>query len=143
MEHKIGISKAARMLGIKRSELNERLAAAGIDTFEGEVDYKKVQCIAPTLNFSDPVTERIKHIRQNPTKKFDGSETTSSKEVLMDEINQLTAALRVETQTALQYRKIIEDVAEKLGEMQMSEDPEEKEIAFEMCNWLRERIIED
>jgi CDP-4-dehydro-6-deoxyglucose reductase, E3 len=143
VDQKIGISKAARLLGINRSELNERLAAAGIETFEGEVDYKKVQCIAPTLNFGDPITDRIKHIRQNPAKRIDGHETMASKQDLMDEITKLSSALRVEVQTALQYRNIIEDVADRLGEMQRSSDPEEKEIAFEMCNWLRERIIED
>ena len=143
MEQKIGISKAARLLGIKRSELNERLAAAGIDSFEGDVDYEKVQCIAPTLNFGDPVAERIKHIRQNPTKRVNGHETTASKQDLIDEVNRLSSALRVETMTALQFRQIIEDVAEKLGAMQMSVDPEEKELAFELCSWLRKRIIEE
>lgn len=143
MEQKIGISKAARLLGINRAELNERLAAAGIETFEGSVDYKKVKCIAPTLNFDDPIAERIKHIRQNPAKRIDGHETTASKQDLLDEIGRLQSALQVEAQTALNYRHIIEDVAEKLGDMQLSTDPEEKEIAFEMCNWLRGRIVEE
>lgn len=143
MEQKIGISKAARLLGISRSELNERLSAAGIETFEGDVDYKKVQCIAPTLNFGDPITERIKRIRENPTRRVNGHETKASKQDLMDEIGRLQSALRVEAQTALHYRQIIEDVAARLGEMQRSADPEEKDIGFEMCNWLRGRIVED
>lgn len=143
MEKKIGISKAARLLGVKRSDLNQRLLAAGIPTFEGQVDYKKVQCIAPTLNFGDPITERINHIRQNPAKRAKGHETVASKQELLDEIGRLTSDLRVEAMTASEYRQIIEDVAEKLGEMQMSGSEPAREVAFELCNWLRERILED
>lgn len=143
MGQKIGISKAARLLGIKRAELNDRLSAAGIETFEGEVDYKKVQCIAPTLNFGDPITERIKHIRQNPAKRVKGHETAASKQDLLDEITRLSSDLRVEAMTAKQYRQIIEDVADKLGQMQVSGTESERELAFGFCNWLRERIIED
>jgi len=140
---KIGISKAARLLGIKRVELNDRLSAAGIETFEGEVDYKKVQCIAPTLNFGDPIAERIKHIRQNPAKKVKSHETPASKQDLLDEITRLSSDLRVEAMTARQYRQIIEDVADKLGQMQVSGTEVERDLAFQFCNWLRERIIED
>jgi CDP-4-dehydro-6-deoxyglucose reductase len=143
LAQKIGISKAARLLGIKRVELNERLSAAGIETFEGQVDYKKVKCIAPTLNFGDPFTERVKHIRQNPAKRVKGHETVVTKQDLLDEITRLSSDLRVEAMTALQYRNIIEDVAEKLGKMQVSGTVEERELAFSFCNWLRERIIED
>ena len=143
MEQKIGILKAARLLGIKRTELTERLSAAGIESFEGEADYEKGQCIAPTLNFGDPITNRIKHIRQNPTKRVDSHETGATKKELLDEIAHLNSELRVEAMTTLQYRNIIEDVAEKLGEMQVSQDGEERELAFELCNWLRGRIIED
>ena len=143
MEQKIGISKAARLLGIKRADLNERLSAAGIETFEGEVDYKKVKCIAPTLNFGDPISERIKHIRQNPAKRVKGHETVVSKQDLLDEITRLSSDLRVETMTAKQYHQIIEDVADKLGVMQVSGTEAERELAFKFCNWLRERIIED
>lgn len=143
MGQKIGISRAARLLGINRAELNERLSAAGIETFEGAVDYKKVQCIAPTLNFGDPIAERIKHIRQNPAKRVKGHETVVSKQDLLDEITRLSSDLRVEAMTARQYRRIIEDVAEKLGLMQVSGTEAERELAFQFCNWLRERIIED
>lgn len=143
MEQKISISKAARLLGVKRSELNQRLRAADIETFEGEVSFKKVKCIAPTLNFPDPATERLTLIRENPAKRVEEHETVLSRQELLDEMSRLSSELRVETLTARNYRQIIEDVAGKLGQMQVSGNQEERELAFELCHWLRERIIKD
>jgi len=143
MDKKIGVSKAARLLGIPRADLNKRLAAAGIPTFEGEVDFDKVQCIAPTLNFADPEAERIRHIRENPAKRVKGHETALSKQDLLDEIARLSSQLRVEAMTALEYRKIIEDTSERLGRMQTSGNDTEREAAFALCSWLRERIASE
>jgi len=62
---RIRVSKASRLLGVKRSELNSRLEAAQIETFEGDVDYEKIKCIAPSLGANQPELNRVRLICEN------------------------------------------------------------------------------
>ncbi len=141
MENGISVSKAAKLLGMKRAELNQRLSAADIPTFEGEVDFEKVKCIAPSLNLSDPeILDRVKYIRENIAKPLPGMIVDHQGKDLSVEVQKLTKDLMIETQTANHYRDIINDLAAKLGELQKSEIPEQRELGFELCQWLRGKI---
>lgn len=143
MSQMIGVSKAARMIGVSRSDLSKRLARAGVTTFEGQVELEKVKCLAPSLNLTDPEMDRLDLIRENPMERVHSSDVTSSKQDLLDEIHRLSTELMVETGMSQQYRQLVEDVAGRLGEMQVSESGERREIAFELCEWLRHKASID
>jgi len=141
MDNAISISKAAKLLGLKRSELNERLSAADIQTFEGEVDFEKVKCMAPSLDLSDPeILERVKYIRENLAKPIPSILSNNQGQDLTVEVQKLTKNFMIETQTANHYRDIINELAAKLGDLQKSKDPEQQELGFELCQWLRNKI---
>ena len=141
MDNAISVSKAAKLLGMKRSELNKRLSAADIETFEGEVDFEKVKCIAPSLDLSDPeILDRVKYIRENMAKPVPSIITDHQGQDLSVEVQKLTKDLMIETQTANHYRDIINDLAEKLAELQKSKVPEQQELGLELCQWLRNKI---
>ena len=53
MSERISVSKAVNLLSIKRSEMRERLTAADVDTFEGEVEFEQMPCIAPNLKLTN------------------------------------------------------------------------------------------
>lgn len=144
MEKKIAVSKAARLLGVKRADLSSRLLAAGIPTFEGEVDFEKVKCIAPTIGLADSdIFERVQCLRENLMKPMSSSQVDHGSGNLADQVQKLSTALMIETQMGQRYRQIIVDFAEKLGELQLSGKPAQRELAFELCQWLRAEIIED
>jgi hypothetical protein len=138
MGQRIGISKAARLLGIKRSELNKRLEAANIQTFEGEVDFEKVKCIAPSLEMKDPELDRIQRIRESASyAKPDDPDGTSQD--LNDRVRRLSVEVAIEAEAAREYREIVEGLAAKLGELQASDNPERSRVGFELCEWLRNK----
>ena len=139
MEQKIGLSKAARYLGIKRSELIKRLTAANIETFEGEVDFEKIKCIAPLLEPIDPHLSRLQKIREN-TFYCDADTLQGSTEELQSRIKRLTVDAAIDAEMAREYQKIIEDVAAKLGTLQASDNEERRRIGFELCEWLRQKV---
>lgn len=141
MEQRIGVSKAARYLGIKRSELMKRLAAANIDTFEGEVDFEKVKCIAPQFEHIDPHLSRLDKIREN-TVFVDAEKMQGSTEELQGRIKRLTIDAAIDAEMAREYLQIIEDVSAKLGSLQASDNPVRREIGFELCAWLRDKVNE-
>lgn len=139
MEQRIGVSKAARYLGIKRSELIKRLAAAKIETFEGEVDFEKIKCIAPQFEQIDPHLSRLDKIREK-TFFYDGDKIQGSAEELQNRIKRLTVDAAIDAEVARDYLKIIEDVAAKLGTLQASDNEERRKIGFELCEWLRNKV---
>lgn len=143
MGQRIAVSKAARLLGISRGDLNRRLLAADIATFEGDVDLEQVKCIAPTLKLDGGgmLEERVRYLRDTLSKPQRG-DTVVAKRDLKAEIRHLSAELIVESQMAGHYRDILEDVGRKLGEMQTAPNPETRAAAFELCQWLRARITD-
>ncbi|MHA1598678.1 MAG: hypothetical protein ACTSV1_08150 [Alphaproteobacteria bacterium] len=141
MGQQVGVSKAARTLGVTRAELNDRLQAAGIETFEGQVDLEKVKCIAPQLDFGDKNLQRLERIRENPAWRTNSADIKSTPKEMADEIRRLSTELMAEVETSASYRRIIEEFAEKLGHLQISDDGERREMAFELCQWLRAEIV--
>jgi len=141
MENRIGIAKAAKMLGIDRAELNERLLSAGIESFEGEVDFESVKRIAPSLNLSESkIMRRVKYIRENCAKLSELSPGRSTEEELECQLQKMMTELMVETRRGDRYRHIIDDVIDKLGELQKSEDERTRELALELSSWLVDEI---
>ena len=141
MENRIGISKAAKMLGIARSDLNERLISAGIETFEGEVDFESVKRIAPSLNLSESeILQRVQFIRENCAKLSEHNQARSTEDELDCQVQKLMTELMVETRRGDRYRHIIDDVIGKLGELQKSEDEHTRELALELSSWLVDEI---
>ncbi|CCQ74706.1 hypothetical protein [Magnetospira sp. QH-2] len=137
----IAVSKAARMMGVSRSDLNKRLLAAGIPTFEGHVDLERVKCIAPSLDMADSLmVERVAHIRANPSKGINDNKTLPSQRELADDVRHLTTEVMVANNQAARYRMLLDEVAGKLGELQTSESGDRRDMAFELCAWLRGRI---
>lgn len=141
MDNSISVSKAAKLLGMKRSELNALLSAADIPTFEGAGDFEKVKCVSPSLDLSDPeILDRVKYIRENLAKPAANLFTDNEGQDLTVEVQKLTKDLMIETQTANNYRNIINDLAGKLADLQKSDIPEQREVGFELCQWLRDKI---
>ena len=141
MTERITVSKAAKLLGVTRAELRKRLAAAEIETFEGEVDLEEVRCIAPDLKRADQeILDRVKYLR-NDASKLPRDEKVQSIHDLQAEVRRLTTQLSIETQMAGHYRAIVEDLGHELGQMQTADDPAARQAALTLCQWLRDKAI--
>ena len=140
MEQKITVSQAAREIGVSRSELNKRLSAAGIDAFEGKVNFEKVRCIAPTLGRGDAMLERIQLLRKNTVSSVKVDERALSEKNLSHQVKRLSTELMVESSLNHRYESIFEELSQMLGEAQISSDGETREMAFKICGWLRAQI---
>jgi len=140
MEQKITVSQAAKELGVTRADLNKRLSAAGIDAFEGKVDFEKVQCIAPTLGRGDTMLERIRVLRENTISSVKVDPSRMNEKNLESQIQKLSTELMVESSLNHRYEQIFQELAKKLGEAQMSSEGDTRELAFDICGWLRKQI---
>ncbi|MBT3703954.1 MAG: hypothetical protein HOE62_03870 [Alphaproteobacteria bacterium] len=141
MENLISVAKASKLLGIKRSELNEQLRAAEIPTFEGNVDFEAVKAIAPAISLCESeILDRVRYIRENGQKTDRHDVENRTVQELAAEVRKLRTDLMVEQRTADHYEQILVDLARKLGELQSSDNEETKATALGLCEWLRENI---
>lgn len=142
MENMISVSRASKLLGIKRSDLNEQLRASNIQTFEGKVDYEEVRAIAPAISLCEAeILDRVRFIREDTTKPFGGDHDEQSKEQLEARVHKLTTDLMVETRNVERYEQVLVTLARKLGELQTSERDDERKLAITLCEWLRAEIV--
>ena len=141
MGNLISISKASSLLGISRSELNEQLSAANISTFEGKVDFEAVKSIAPAISLCESdVFDRIRYIRENISTRDRDDIQQKSRQNLVADINKLSTDLMVEKRTAQHYETILVQLAQKLGALQSSGNEGVRQMALELCAWLRHEI---
>ncbi|MBT4589944.1 MAG: hypothetical protein HON14_15065 [Rhodospirillaceae bacterium] len=142
MENMISVSRASKLLGITRSELNEQLNASNIPTFEGMVGYEEVKSIAPTISLCEAeILDRVRFIREDTSKAFKGDPDEQTKEHLEAKVHKLTTDLMVETRNVDRYEQVLVTLARKLGELQSSKSEDERKLAITLCNWLRAEIL--
>lgn len=64
MRQVLPLSRAARLAGISRGELQQKILDLGLETFEGRIDRETLLQAYPDLDLeSDPTFERVQHIK--------------------------------------------------------------------------------
>mgnify|MGYP006966890556 CR=1 FL=1 len=141
MDNQISVSKASKLLGVTRAELNEQLHAANISTFEGKVDYESLKSMAPAISLCEQdIITRVRFIREDVSKRDRRKPDDMSHRELAAKVKILSTNLMVETRTSDHYEQILVDLAGKLGELQTSKNDEVRKIAISLCEWLRENV---
>ena len=137
MQGRISIAKAARLLGVDRHELCERLCKAGFDSFEGSVALDDVKSISPKMNMQDGLmSERVRLIRQTARRR--GSVNTPRKPELelQDELDTLHNKWLAERKRAQEYYALFDHLIDELGHWQNSNDENRAAFALELSKWL-------
>lgn len=137
MGERVSISKAARLLGLDRHELCERLCRAEIESFEGQVDLDDVKRIAPKLNIHDGLmNERVRLIRQTARRRQATQAPRRTELELQDELDRLHNQWLAERKRAQDYYDLFDVMIDELGHWQNSKDPTRAAFALEFSKWL-------
>lgn len=137
----VGVAKAARILGISRTRLQELIRNGELETFEGQVEIEQLRKNFPTLAFSDPdIEERTRIIKESAYGNRLQQLVKPSAEVLEAKVRRLSVDLNVERTKARDYQDIIEGLLEKLSDMQRTVDPKQRELIYELNIWLLARF---
>jgi len=137
MGEKISIAKAARVLGINRHELCDRLCRAGVESFEGAVDLEEVQGIAPKLRLNpDVMSERTRLIRQTARRRGAVKEPRKKVFELQDELDKMHNKWLLERKKAQEFSVLFDGIIDELGRWQTSDDPEKSKFALEFAHWI-------
>lgn len=137
MGERISIAKAARLLGIDRHELCERLCHAGIEGFEGAVELEDVKRISPKLNMDDArLSERTRLIRQTARRRQAVQPPRKKEFELQDDLDRMHNKWLMERRKAQEYSALFDKLIDELGHWQASEDEAKAQFAIEFSHWI-------
>ena len=134
MPNKLSLSRAARLAGVSRGELQKRIREEDAETFEGQLTIEVLLELYPHINMdADPVLERVQRIKAAAKPKRHYSDGwMPDPEVLMSRLNEFQHTL-VQTKSALNASEtMLQETLEELSEA-MQEPSEQLREKVELC----------
>ena len=143
MPNKLSLSRAARLAGVSRGELQKRIREEDAETFEGQLTIEILLKLYPHINMdADPVLERVQRIKAAAKPKRHYSDGwMPDPEVLMSRLNEFQHTL-VQTKSALNASETV--LQETLGELSdaMEESPEHLRDRVAECVEKLEKVMQ-
>lgn len=140
----LSLSRAARLAGVSRGELQHQIRRQGVETFEGKIPAQSLLHLYPDVDLDrDPVLERLEHIKTTAQPKSRYSDGwLPEPEVLVSRLHELNRVL-VRTKSALNAaEKLLQDIRERLR------GRDDRPQAAEILSWIeqglsRQNTVED
>jgi len=125
MPQLLSVSRAARLAGVSRGELQQKIRADGLETFEGQVRIDDLLRAYPHINLDrDPVFERVERLKTHARPKHHYSDGwLPDPEVLMSRLHQFRDVL-VRTKSQLNAAEdLLSDTARMLTGLRQAPEP--------------------
>ena len=124
MAQLLSLSRAARLAGVSRGELQHRIRSQGVQTFEGQIPVDTLLLLYPQLDLQDdPVLERLERLKaaaQPKPRQSDG--WLPEPEVLMGRLHEFSRLL-VKTKAALNVsQELLREIRDRLRRREPDSD---------------------
>lgn len=139
MTNYLSLSRAARLAGVTRSEIQRRIRRGDIETFEGSVAVQDLLRIYPKVSLTDDeALERVELIRTHAVPRTEGLDAVlPSPEVLVSRLRSLSATLTERISALRAAEDLLEKVEQRLGALARSCDQDATRSELEaMLAWL-------
>jgi CDP-4-dehydro-6-deoxyglucose reductase len=134
----LDVSRAARLAGVSREELQRLIAAGELEAFEGKVDIADLAKIYPEIERRPAsMLEFVSQVKEDAMWKapFPQLQDATS---LRSEVHQLRTEVAYHKQQAEAYRRIFTDLTGML--MDLQEKIEQKQRVKAIINWLERKL---
>jgi CDP-4-dehydro-6-deoxyglucose reductase len=142
MHQLLPLSRAARLAGVTRSELQKKLRDQDIEAFEGKITVSNLLAIYPDADLeSDPVFERIQQIKADARPKRDYSDGwLPDPEVLMTRLKEINSVL-MRTKSSLNYaEQLLKETLQRLAHARSAEGEGQEASVDELFKWLEHKV---
>ena len=142
MPNTLSLSRAARLAGVSRGELQKRIREEDAKTFEGQLTLEVLLELYPHINMdADPVLERIQNIKTEAKPKRHYSDGwLPDPEVLMTRLKEFQHTL-VQTKAALNASEtMIQETLDDLNEAVNAPPPELRDKVSHTINRLQKTM---
>jgi len=141
MSQRLGVAKAARLLGVSRVTLQQLIRNGELSTFEGEVDLDELCERFPGLAFNkSPMLERTRIIKDSAFAERIRQHVAPDTDTLQQQIKQLKVQLNVERGKARKYQHLIEELLQLMTEVRQNGEMTEKRQLEYLNHWLLDQF---
>lgn len=137
----LSLSRAARLVGVNRSELQKRIKQGELDTFDGMVSVDNLLASYPGVQLEDNTEySRVLFIKEKAFGKRVFERIMPDVETLATRVNELSRALTVAQIQINQYKILHEKLLTRLNELQVQRGSESAEVVGSIKKWLQSEI---
>jgi hypothetical protein len=138
MHRYIDVSRAARLAGVSRAEIQRLVADSSLATFEGKIEYAALVNVFPEIKDSrSSMVEIVSQIKEDAVRKKTNSQGGGGKPsmaTLQHQVDDLRKDLDYYRQRADDYRSILLELRPKLESLQQKS--EHKQHIQTIINWF-------
>jgi len=144
MGQHVPVARAANILGISRHDLQRAIRRGDLHTFDGgELDLDELRQHYPFMDLSkDPQLERAAMIRETAFSRRVREELTPDPDLLAIQLKKRMTELSVAREQNKKYRKLVEDLAQMLCDLQETDDVKQKELISIINRWIVDHLEE-
>ena len=134
MSKTISVSRAARLVGVKRGALQQQIQSGTLKTFEGQIDLADLLQAYPDAQIEDSsMLERVEQIiEQVPYLNFEARALPGDNAALSARIRSLSQELYREKKLRQRQSSLLDDLEHRLGEITTPEESEK------LLQWLQQ-----
>ncbi|RRQ22022.1 2Fe-2S iron-sulfur cluster-binding protein [Thiohalobacter thiocyanaticus] len=140
MAQLISLSRAARLVGVKRATLQKQIRAGELHTFEGELDLSELLKVYPKTDLdASGMVERADRIIENAFGKVLDTKDLPDAEVLATRVTLLSHELGTARARVNRFNKLVNRISDKLDTLERAVD---SPAVQEFRQWLESEIDE-
>lgn len=138
MARRISLSRAARLVGVKRGTLQQKIRAGELKTFEGEIVLADLLQTYPNAQIEDSsMLERVEQIMEQAT--FINAESSRRKPdnlALTSRVMSLSEDLSKHKQRLRRFREFMQDLQQRIDGL-----PAEPDALEQLANWVKQADV--
>ena len=138
MTQLLSLSRAARLAGVTRADLQKRIRRGDIKTFEGEVAVSDLLRVFPSVSLEKTgMLEQVEQIKTDAVpRSYDGDTTLPSPQVLVSRIKSLSEALVQKVALVDAQDELLDELRRRLDDIAHAQTSPE---AAALLGWLDQR----
>ena len=141
MSQRLGVARAARLLGVSRVTLQQLIRNGELSTFEGQVDLDELTERFPGLAFNQsPMLERASIIKESAFGDRVKQHVSPSTDTLQQQIKQLQVELNIERSKARKYQQLIQELLQLMTDVRQDDTINAKRQLETLNHWLLEQF---
>lgn len=136
MEHHLNISKAAKLVGISRRQIQKVIQEGNLDVFEGDISVNSLLNYYPHVKLdNERELNRVDRIQKNAVYKIQ-MDSIPPERVMADQLNKMQTKYLEAQQKVKEYEGLLMESKHRLELMQKDCDRKQKQTLAAFIGWM-------
>jgi CDP-4-dehydro-6-deoxyglucose reductase, E3 len=142
MSRAITLSRAARLVGVSRVELQKKIREGELTSFDGSVTLDDLLTCYPKAQLEDDSEfKRVAHIKERAFGKRVFERALPDAEVLAARITEMSRELSITQTQVMHFNTLLERLQARLNEIDGQCHADDKAIMNDLKSWLKKEIV--